>query len=38
LKLILNNSNPHIFRILKITIVASSCNIDDWKIVEMKIE
>ena len=35
---ILNNSNPTIYRKLKITIKVSSCNIDYWEILEMRIE
>jgi len=37
-KFILNNSNPTIYRKLKITIKVSSCNIDYWEILEMRIE
>ena len=36
--IILNNSNPTIYRKLKITIKVSSCNIDYWEILEMRIE
>ena len=35
---ILNNSNPTIYRKLKITIKVSSCNIDYWEILEIRIE
>ena len=35
---ILNNSKPNFYKFLKITIKVCSCNIDDWEILEMKIE
>jgi hypothetical protein len=38
IKISFNNSNPTLYRKLKITIVVSSCDINDLKILEMKIE